>query len=267
MKGMLALVLDRATSAEVSKINYEIGHDVQYNPHYYRSSVYGRMRLHVRSDFSRAIDEYQSLTVEERRAKLLGRPSDYESLLKEYVELKLYLHSLRRSMYYPYDAYAEREGDFTQVLDRCREIRAKIKELRGGCQTAIWGEFAPEPAPTVNDKPLLYAMEEHLCSYMLPDPETLEYQTVECQLAGENWYAGLPYCRPHQGQARREAKDLRRAKQQRARARYQTASMTGDWSIASEKPSEPCTYVDYGVVCQRQFPHVHYGGGIERTDL
>ena len=254
---MLALVLDRATSAEVSKINYEIGHDVQVHAFRYR----GGIRYRRENDYSRALTEFSS---HRRRVKIEGE-SDYEALLREYVETKLYLHSLRRSMYYPYDAYAEKEGDFTQVLDRCREIRAEIKRLRGGCQTAIWGEFQPEPKPTVNDKPLLYAMEEHLCSYLLPDPETFEYQAVQCQLAGEHWYAGLPYCRAHQGQARREAKELRCAKQQRARARYQTAHMTGEYSVEPEKPSEPCTYMDYGVICQRQFPHVHYGGRIERT--
>lgn len=265
MKGMLALVLDRATSATVSRINYEIGHDVQLHPHYYKSRVYGAWRNHRNKDRDRALDEYSTISADERRAKLLGQPSDYESLLKEYVELKLYLHSLRKSMYYPYDAYAEKEGDFTEVLDRCREIRVKIKELRGDCQSAVWGEFAPAPAPTVNDKPLLYAMDDHQCSYFV-EFRVDDDEWTQCQLTGEHWYAGLPYCREHQGHARRDAKEQRRAKQQSARRRYQAAFMTGDYSCAPEKRSEPCTYKGFGDAfpCGRTYPHAHYGGSIER---
>jgi hypothetical protein len=244
MKGMLALVLDRATSAQVSRINYEIGHDVQLHPHYYKGQSFGRWRNFRNRDYDRALDEYQNLSDDERRKKLQGESTDYETLLKEYVELKLYLHTLRKSMYYPYDAYAEREGDFTEVLERCREIRSKIKALRGDCQSAVWGDFAPEPQPTVNDKPLLYAMDDHQCSY----------------------FAGLPYCRSHQGQARKDAKEQRRAKQQSARQRHRVAYMTGDYSCAPEKLSEPCTYKEFGekFPCGRSYPHVHYGGRIER---
>lgn len=264
MKGMLALVLDRATSATVSRINYEIGHDVQSHPHYYRGRVFGRTRMFRNRDYDRALDEYKDVSTAERVNKDLGQPTDYERLLKEYVELKLYLHTLRKSMYYPYDAYAEIEGDFTQVLERCREIRAKIKELRGTCQSAVWGDYAPDPTPTVNDKPLLYAMEDHQCSYFTEWKDD-EEAWMQCQLAGEHWYAGLPYCRSHQGQARRDAKLERRAKQQAARRRHQAAYLTGEYSIAPETPSEPCNYREWltNAKCQIKRPHAHYGGRIE----
>jgi hypothetical protein len=258
MQEMLALVIDRATSATIGQINYEIGHDVQLHPHRYRGC--GRPRRE--NDYDRALTESQIIA---NFAKLNNGVSDYEALLREYVEMKLYLHTLRRSMYYPYDAYAEREGDFTQVLERCREIRAKIKELRSGFSEAQWGAFAPEPAATVNDKPLLYAMDDHQCSYFVTwDGDKEEW--LQCQLTGEHWYAGLPYCRSHQGQARRDAKAQRRAKQQQARARHQAAHLSGDWSIAPEPILETCTYRDHysGALCQMKCQHAHYGGRIER---
>ena len=257
MKGMLALVLDRATAATVSKINYEIGHDVQLHPFRYR----GGFRNRRENDYDRALTEFSS---HQCRVKLDGE-SDYESLLREYVETKLYLHSMRRSLYYPYDAYGEKEGDFSEVLSRCREIRAKIKELRGNCALAAWGQFAPQPTPTVNDKPLLHAMDDYQCSYFTAWQEE-QQEWVQCQLAGEHWYAGLPFCRSHQGQARKDAKAQRRAKQQSARARHQTAYMTGDYSVAVEIPKEPCTWTDYGskVACGRRYLHAHYGGRIEK---
>ncbi len=257
MKGMLALVLDRATAATVSKINYEIGHDVQLHPFRYR----GGFRNRRENDYDRALTEFSS---HQCRVKLDGE-SDYESLLREYVETKLYLHSMRRSLYYPYDAYAEKEGDFSEVLSRCREIRATIKELRGNFSKATWGDFAPDPTATVNDKPLLHAMEDHQCSYFVEWKDDTE-EWIQCQLAGEHWYAGLPYCRPHQGQARRDAKYLRRHKQQEARARYRTAHLSGDWSIAPEPILEPCTYREHytGAPCQMKCQHAHYGGRIEK---
>jgi hypothetical protein len=258
MKGMLALVLDRATAATVSRINYEIGHDVQLHPFRYK----GGIRYRRENDYSRALTEFSS---HQRRVNVDGQ-SDYEALLREYVETKLYLHSMRKSMYYPYDAYAEREGDFTAVLDRCREIRAKIKELRGNFTAAAWGEFAPEPAPNANDKPLLYAMDDHQCSYFT-EWNSDEDAWIQCQLAGEHWFRGLPYCRSHLGQARKDVKYQRRYKQAEARAKHRTAYLTGDYSVNTPQvDGEPCTYIQSGhtVPCGRKYPHGHYGGRIER---
>jgi hypothetical protein len=130
----------------------------------------------------------------------------------------------------------------------------------------VWGDFAPEPAATVNDKPLLYAMNDYSCSYKLPAIGDDAGETVQCQLAGEHWYAGLPYCRAHQGQARTDAKAHRKYMQSRAKSKYHAAVLNGEWSVEPDPPKEPCTYKDPArlEVCGRKYPHGHYGGRIER---
>jgi len=225
MKEVLALVIDRETAAIVSNINFEIGKGARFD------AVFGRGPNYIPNN-------------------------DYERLLGEYVQAKLRLHQLRKSLYYPFSTYAEREGDLRPVLDCCKELRQTIRAMRQDIPAAAWGEAAPEPAPTPHDKPLLYAMDSYECS-----------SDTACPKQGEYWYYGRPYCRQHFAQARFNLKRERRWKQQQARAR-RAAQLSGDWSVAAEKthgaeenpkPPEPCSYAG----CTRIKPHVHSFGRVE----
>jgi hypothetical protein len=258
LRELMVLVLDRATSAKMSEINYEIGHDAGWNAgRYIRYSHLRDSELESLTKDKSNAD--QRVRIEEYRD---GKPSDYALLLQEYVGLKLQLHRLRKSMYYPYDAYCEREGDFAPILERCKELREKIRERRTKFSMAVWGVYEPEPAPRPDDKPLLYAFNDYTCSHM---DSVIPGEDISCPLNGEYWFRGLPYCRQHLGEAKREVKEERRWKQMQARARHRVRNATGDWSIEQEKPVEPCTYRMWGdVVCDRKYPHAHFGGKVER---
>ena len=204
MKEMLALVIDRATSAIVSDINYEIGKTAQYS-----RQLSGRPRVY---------------------------DTEYERLLREYVEMKLHLHQLRRSMYYPFDSYAEREGDFAPILERCRELRRQIKTLRETLPSAAWGDAPPNPKPTAWDKPLLYALEDATCSW---DHYRLSGE-YGCTSEATEWYQGVPYCKFHIGQVRYQVRRDRKAKQHEARARYKMDDPSGVmWDRSLPRASRP----------------------------
>lgn len=250
MLELLALVIDRATSAQVSKINQEIG-----------TSVYG-WRKHIPSwrranEYDRILHDYEIVSSDLKRKTELGQPTDYEKLLREYVELKLHLHALRKTMYYPFDAYAEREGDFKDVLQRCEELKQTIKTIRRGQSTAAWGGLEPAPKPTAYDKPLLYAMEEHTCSFwdVSVDPDG-----AACPLSAEHWFRGLPYCRTHFVESRQAAKLTKRYQSQRARARHAAMNMSGSHAIGPPEKGEPC---GYDGTCWRTQPHIHAYGGVK----
>lgn len=242
MKEMLALVIDRATSAIVSNLNYEIGRGAHYK--------------HV---LGRAGSGYFSG----------GEYDEYQRKLQEYVQAKLRLHQLRKSMYYPFDSYAEREGDLQPLLDRCVELRKIIRGIRRDIPAAAWGDLAPAPTPTVHDKPLLYAMDIHDCSYQIVEFE----EERDCAVQAEHWYHGMPYCRKHLTQARYDAKVERKIKQQQAKARHRAALLSGDWSIAKEEKEDPnFGYHESGFLatqekckipgCLRTAAHVHNFGGV-----
>lgn len=163
-------------------------------------------------------------------AQQLGRPSEYETLLVEYVECKLQLHRMRKSMFYPHDAYCEREGDFSGVMARCDRLKEQIKEMRRGFNTRIWGGLQPE-IKTEYDRPVLEAMEEHTCHFWTTefDPEG-----TQCQRSGTHWFRGQPYCRTHFGQERRNVKMDRRIASQQARRRFMTAQEKASWGVVHD---------------------------------
>ncbi len=132
---LLALVIDRATSAEVSKINYEIGSSVYGWRHGHR--FFGKLseRERLERDLENAIHD-------EKTAQRHGEPAEYEGLLKEYVQLKLYLHNLRKTLYYPYDSYTLPE-DYKKTLARCSELKEQIKAQRRVMYNATWGWLSP----------------------------------------------------------------------------------------------------------------------------
>src|SRR5277367_5963163 len=118
---MLALVIDRGTSAEVSKINREIGQSVYW-------WNYGRRFFSPPSERQRLERDLEAATNAELIAKKRGDAA-YESLLREYVQLKLYLHSLRKTLYYPYDSYSSVD-EYKTTLARCDEIKEQIAAKR-----------------------------------------------------------------------------------------------------------------------------------------
>lgn len=228
---MLALVIDRETSAEVSRINKEIGQSVYYHTPRHRS-----YRL---SDEKRLWDEFGKSYDQERETTLLGKDASYENLLIEYTQLKLYLHDLRRSCYYRGDPYCEREDiDVKGILNRCDELRQMIKARRRVIRFAAWGGMEPKK-PSPYDRPVLYAFDDYTCSHIV-NVNTIESEadepTVTCPLKGEHWYHGRPYCREHLGETRRRAKLENRAKRNR-------------WVCAEEG-------------CDRKQPHSHSFGRV-----
>ena len=120
---MLALVIDRETSAEVSRINTIIGRSIYHQHHW--------QRWHRTPDQRRLWDEFEKTYDQGKAKSALGEDISYENLLIEYTQLKLYLHDLRKSCYYRGDPYCEREDiDVKGILDRCDELRQMIKEKR-----------------------------------------------------------------------------------------------------------------------------------------
>lgn len=200
----MALVIDRETSAEVSRINYEIGRSIYYQ--------IPRHRFNRINDEDRLWEEFRKSYDQERATTLLGKDASYENLLIEYTQLKLYLHDLRKQCYYRGDPYCEREDiDVKGILDRCDELRQMIKARRRVIRFAAWGGMEPQKA-TAYDKPLLYAFDEYTCSHnTVLDEETTEV----CPLKGEHWYHGEPYCRSHLGETRRAYKLAKRRNRNR----------------------------------------------------
>jgi len=175
MRELLALAIDRTVSAEVSKINKEVG-----------KSVYMDNSIRTRSD---------------ERLIALNLDLGYENLLHEYVELKLILHHARKSIYYRGDWYSERaDVDVAKVWERCDTLRGMIREKRKAIQRAAWGDLTPWTIPTPYDKPILHSMDEHTCSFVLEEDED---STSRCPLVGNHWFYGSAYCRKHMREARR----------------------------------------------------------------
>ena len=201
---VLALVIDRETSNEVSRINREIGQSI-----YYHTPAH---RFRRTSDWSRLTDEYGKAYDQEQVATALGKDASYEDMLVEYTQLKLYLHTLRKSCYWHGDPYAEREDvDVKGIMDRCDELRQVIKEKRRIVRYAAWGGMEPQKV-SAYDKPLLYAFDDYTCPFITFDGE---FETHECPMKGEHWYHGKPYCREHLGESRKRDKLARRAARHR----------------------------------------------------
>lgn len=230
---MLALVIDRETSSEISRINQEIGRSVY---------LWTPRRFSKSTQYDRLWQEWTSLTDEERRKEALGKDASYEKLLLEYTELKLYLHGLRKSCYWHGDPYAEREDiDVKYIFERCDELKQVIKEKRRTVRLAAWGGMEPEKT-TPYDKPLLYAMDEYTCSHVVHlDEETTEI----CPLKGDHWYHGKPYCRGHIGETRRQVRMADRQKRQQRWLDYLSRTQNCD-------PG-----------CTRAGRHVHRCGGVD----
>jgi hypothetical protein len=229
---LLALVIDHGTAALVSDINYEIGRNAHFESY---------LKRWPRTSHT-----------------------EYERLLREYVGLKLQLHQLRKSMYYPFDAYAEREGDFKALLERCKELRRKIREVRESIPTAAWGGIPPEKTPTVWDKPLLYAMEDATCSW----DHYSKAGHCGCTAEATKWYQGLPYCEYHIAEVRFAVRNERKAKQHEARARHKMDDVSGVmWDHPKSDPDivhapaegEPCRVAG----CVRTTAHAHCNGRVE----
>jgi hypothetical protein len=227
MRELLALVIDRGTHAEISKINREIGESVYQWSYRRRNS-----RLFKASQLESLKLDHELAVRDEKLAQRLGQPSDYERLLREYVELKLHLHQLRKSMTYPYDAYYEREGDWSGVIARCAELKEEIKAMRKERTFAAWGGLEPAPKPTDFDKPLLYAMEDHECSFPVYGDEE-----ASCPFAGENWFMGRAYCKPHFHEMRKATKRARRYRKYENKLWRRTGEKFGIWSVEPLKPS------------------------------
>ena len=228
---MLALVIDRGTSNEVSRINKEIGQSVYYHP--------PRHRFNRLSDWSRLTDEFGKAYDQGKAQVVQGKDASYEELLVEYTQLKLYLHTLRKSCYWHGDPYAEREDiDVKGIMDRCDELKQVIKEKRRVIRFAAWGDMEPQKT-TAYDKPPLYAFDEFTCSHVSYQTLILsgEITEEECPLKGEHWYHGKPYCRAHLGEARKEFKLARRRERTR-------------WVCSKE------------ATCMIRRPHIHEFGRI-----
>jgi hypothetical protein len=216
---MLALVIDRCTSAEVSKINYEIGHSVYWwnQGRRFHSSFNERERLEK---------DLETAVFEEKRKKRHGESAEYESLLREYVQLKLYLHNLRKTLYYPYDTYTPPD-DYKKLLARCEEIRQQIAEKRRIVVYSAWGGLEPARKPTDYDKPILSSLEERTCQFVLySDADDEEGHT--CPFNGEHWYRGEPYCRKHFRETRYAARKKRQIEARAYRVRLFKAAQDAD---------------------------------------
>jgi len=188
MRELLALAIDRFVSAEISKINKEVGKSVCLQSRY------------------------------DIRAIALNLDIGYEHLLSEYVQLKLILHRTQRSMYYRGDLYNEREDiDVKSVRERCAELREMIKAKRGATFHAAWGDLFPSTNPSPYDRPILHAMDEHTCSFVTAEDED---SVDRCPLNGSHWFHGSPYCRRHMRETRRLFNWERNKKKLEARGRH-----------------------------------------------
>jgi hypothetical protein len=208
---ILALVIDRGTSAEVSKINYEIGRSVYWwgsGSRFFNSKLSDRERLE---------NDLADATRSEKNAKRRGESGEYESLLREYVELKLHLHNMRKTLYYPYDTYTPPD-DYKRIMTRCDELKQQIKDKRRIVFNAAWGGLEPARKPTDYDKPILSSFEERTCNFWCNDDS--EEGGHDCPFNGEHWYLGKAYCRPHFHETRKSVRTQRRIESLRSRARH-----------------------------------------------
>jgi hypothetical protein len=207
VRDTLALVIDRGVSAEVGKINKELGRLAKYEQ---------RVRwIHTSSE-------------------------DYSGLLNEYISLKLRLHVLRKSLYYPHDAYMMVD-DAERILARCEELRAQVDAAKAKKDAAIWGHLGPPPCDWPNGclmvgefpfKENLRFCKEHQTSgpkAVCPPEPTQRWvqdrdtwrlerrQCTHCSLDAVGWHRGLALCSQH----RQESFDrCRREKAMRKRDRY-----------------------------------------------
>jgi hypothetical protein len=174
MKELLALAIDRGTSALVSQINQEIGRIARY-----------QYRCRPRND---------------------GAAYDaYADKLQDYIQLKLRLHHVRKSMYYPFDAYAEKE-DVQRLLDQAATLRQEIKQARANAGALIWGDLEPTPSEQgERGRPI------H-CSWT----------QYECNDIAARWYRGNPFCLTHfegeRWRIKQERRDLQREREEQHRA-------------------------------------------------
>lgn len=212
---MLALVIDHCTSAEVSKINWEIGHSVYWWNHG------GRFHTSL-SEREKLERDLESAIADEKRKKRHGEDFEYESLLREYVQQKLYLHNLRKTLYYPYDSYTPPD-DYKKLLNRCDELKQKIKEKRRIVMHAAWGGLEPAPKPTEYDKPILYSLEERTCNFWINDDSDDEDGGHDCPFYGTNWFRGKAYCKKHFHETRKAERTKRHIESRIARSRFVSA--------------------------------------------
>ena len=105
---------------------------------------------HMRELFALAIDGATSAVVN-RINKRVGRmprlrcaDSTYEHLLREYVELKLHLHSFRKMSLLHEDDPIELTILRQQMWQRCCDLKRYIKQKRTAAQFAAWGDLTPE---------------------------------------------------------------------------------------------------------------------------
>lgn len=181
-----------------------------------------------------------------------SEPDDYEHLLQQYVQLKLVLHHTRRSMYV--DWYTEREDiDLLKARERCTELRELIRAKRRTIRFAAWGDLTPwEPTPY--DRPILHAMEEHTCSFIVE--ENCE-DTFTCPLQGRHWFHGKPYCRRHM----RESRHLHNKKRTEQKAEAQNRRTWHRFvepveCLVESEPEFKCPD------CPRIAPHYHSFGRV-----
>lgn len=177
----MALVIDRGTSALVSEINNELGRAVRY-----------QHRLTLRHDGQ----AYHA----------------YADKLQDYIQLKLRLHHVRRSMYYPFDSYCEKEN-IERLLEQAKVLRQEIKAARANAGALVWGELEPTPSePGEPGVVLRYNGGKELgCAW-----------TDGCLDNARRFYRGMAYCRTHFEQERWRVKqsrrDLQREREERRRA-------------------------------------------------
>lgn len=194
MLELLALAIDRGTSALVSQINQEIGRIARYQ---YRC-----------------------------RPRLDGAAYDaYADKLQDYIQLKLRLHHVRKSMYYPFDAYAEKE-DVQRLLDQAAVLRQEIKQARANAGALIWGDLEPTPS------------EHGECGVRLTDITgriiQCSWTQYGCSDGASRWYRGNPYCLQHFEGERFRIKQERRDLQ-REREGQQRAAREREWRDWQEK--------------------------------
>lgn len=206
MRDTLALVIDRGVSAEVGKINKELGRMAKY---------------------------------ESRVRWVYSTHNDYSGLLNDYIALKLRLHVLRKSLYYPTDAYIMVD-DAHAILARCEELRAQVDAAKAKKDEAVWGVLGPPPCDwpngckhagefpfkdwrfcrehvTSGPKAVAPAPVAHRWVQTYGDWHTVARCCSECSQDAVGWHRGLALCGTH----RQASFDrCRREKARRKRDRY-----------------------------------------------
>jgi hypothetical protein len=107
---------------------------------------------HMRELFALAIDRAVSTEVAQIN-RIVGRSprwergfssENYENLLREYVGLKLHLHSFRKMALLHEDDPIELTILRQQMWERCCTLKKYIKAKRAAAQFAAWGDLTPE---------------------------------------------------------------------------------------------------------------------------